>query len=189
MAAPIEHDTPRLRLMLWQDRHLAPFAAMNADPEVMRFFPAVQTAEQTRDMVDRWRAQFEAQGWSNWAVELKGSGEFIGFIGLSIPRHPLPFSPCVEIGWRLARPYWHKGYATEGAKACLGVGFEVLHLDEIVSFTAVANLPSRSVMERIGLVNTGRDFDHPALPKGSPLRRHCLYAIDRERWLRGSALG
>ena len=118
---------------------------------------------------------------ANYAVELKESGEFIGFIGLSIPRRPLPFSPCVEIGWRLARRFWGHGYATEGARASLTVGFEQLGLPEVVSFTALDNLPSRAVMKRIGMRNTGRDFDHPAIPEG-PLRRHCLYSITREQW-------
>jgi RimJ/RimL family protein N-acetyltransferase len=179
MSTIIEHQTERLRLVGWHERHIAPFAAMNADPDVMRFFPSTLTEAQTRAGVELWRAQFEEQGWSNWAVELKQTGEFIGFIGLSIPRRQLPFSPCVEIGWRLARRYWGHGYATEGARASLDVGFHQLALAEVVSFTALANLPSRRVMERIGMHNTGRDFDHPAVPEGSPLRRHCLYAISQ----------
>jgi RimJ/RimL family protein N-acetyltransferase len=187
MPDPIEFETQRLRLMAWQERHVAPFAAMNADPEVMRYFPATQTEEQSRASVEMWRAQFAERGWSNWAVELKQSGEFIGFIGLSIPRRQLPFSPCVEIGWRLARRFWGHGYATEGAKASLAVGFGQLELDEIVSFTALTNFPSRAVMERIGMRNTGRDFEHPALSEGSPLRRHCLYVINRAQWQSGDA--
>lgn len=182
MPAPIELETPRLRLLAWQDRHIAPFAALNADPDVMRHFPSTLTAEQTRAGVEVWRAQFAEQGWSNWAVELKGSGEFIGFVGLSVPRRQLPFSPCVEVGWRLARRFWGKGYATEAAKASLAVGFGQLGLAEIVSFTALCNRPSRAVMERIGMLDTARDFDHPAVPEGSPLRAHCLYAITREQW-------
>lgn len=179
---PIEHETARLRLVVWQERHVAPFAAMNADPEVMRYFPALQTEAQSRAAIEMWRAQFAEQGWSNWAVELKESGEFIGFIGLSVPRRQLPFSPCVEVGWRLARRFWGHGYATEGAEAALDVGFNRLGMAEIVSFTTLANRPSRAVMERIGMVDTGRDFDHPALAEDSPQRRHCLYAITREKF-------
>jgi len=182
MPDPIEFETQRLRLVAWQDRHIPPFAEMNADPEVMRYFPATLTEAQTRAGVEIWRTQFAERGWSNWAVELKHSGEFIGFVGLSIPRRQLPFSPCVEVGWRLARRFWGHGYATEGARACLAVGFDRLGLTEIVSFTALTNLPSRAVMERIGLRNTGLDFEHPAVPEGSPLRSHCLYAITREQW-------
>ncbi len=184
MPTAIEHETERLRLLTWQARHVAPFAAMGADPEVMRHFPALQTPQQAAASIDFWRAQFDAHGWSNWAVELKATGEFIGFIGLSIPRRQFPFSPCVEIGWRLARRHWHRGYATEGARGCLRVGFETLGLPEIVSFTALQNTPSRAVMERIGMVDSGCDFDHEGVPPGSPLRRHCLYRITRDRWLR-----
>jgi len=180
--ALIEFDTARLAFRVWQDRHRAPFAAMNADPEVMRHFPALLSAEQTNAGIDIWRQQFEQQGWSNWAVELRTTGEFIGFIGLSVPRRQLPFSPCVEIGWRLKRAAWGQGYATEGAAACLRIGFAQLGLDEIVSFTALTNRPSEAVMQRIGMRRAAADFDHPALPKGHALQRHCLYTISRAQW-------
>jgi len=179
---PIEHETERLRLVVWDERHIAPFAAINADAEVMRYFLAPQSAEQSRASVDAWADQFAAQGWSNWAVELKDTGEFIGFIGLSVPRRQLPFSPCVEIGWRLGRRFWRRGLATEGARSCLRVAFEQLALQEVVSFTALVNLPSRAVMERIGMRNAEQDFEHPALPAGHHLRPHCLYRITRGQW-------
>ena len=182
MPGLIELETERLRLLAWQERHIAPFAAMNADPEVMRFFASTLDEGQTRAGVEIWRAQFAERGWSNWAVELAESGEFIGFIGLSIPRRQLPFSPCVEVGWRLARRFWGRGYASEGARASIDAGFGRLGLLEIVSFTSLINAPSRAVMHRIGMHDTGRDFDHPAVPEGSPLRRHCLYAITRDEW-------
>jgi RimJ/RimL family protein N-acetyltransferase len=150
---------------------------MNADPQVMRYFPAVLTPQQSDAGIDIWLQQFAEQGWSNWAVELRATGEFIGFIGLSVPRRQLPFSPCVEVGWRLATTAWHQGYATEGARVCLRLGFERLGLTEIVSFTALLNRPSIAVMERIGMHNAGADFDHPALPAGHALARHCLYRI------------
>ncbi len=156
---------------------------MNADPEVMRYFPALLSAEQTNAGIDIWRQQFAERGWSNWAVELQDTGEFMGFIGLSVPRRQLPFSPCVEIGWRLKRAAWGRGYATEGAKACLRVGFDQLGLDEIVSFTSLTNLPSVAVMKRIGMINAHADFEHPAVPNGNPLRPHCLYMITREQWM------
>ena len=188
MATPaIEFNTARLAFRVWQDRHRAPFAAMNADPEVMRFFPALLSAEQTNAGVDLWCQQFAEQGWSNWAVELQDTGEFVGFIGLSVPRRQLPFSPCVEIGWRLKRSAWGRGYATEGAKACLRVGFDQLGLEEIVSFTTLTNLPSVAVMKRIGMSNAHADFEHPAVPEGSPLRLHCLYRITRAQWMRRDA--
>ena len=154
---------------------------MNADPAVMEFFPALQSREASDASISAWQSQLETQGWSNWAVELRESGEFIGFIGLSVPRRVLPFSPCIEIGWRLARDSWGHGYATEGAKACLRVGFERIGLPEIVSFTAIHNLRSRAVMERIGMLNADQDFEHPAVPEGHALRLHCLYRINRNQ--------
>ncbi len=179
---PIEFNTQRLAFRMWQDRHRAPFAAMNADADVMRYFPALMTAEQTNAGVDACCLQFLERGWGNWAVELFDSGEFIGFIGLSIPRRQLPFSPCVEIGWRLKKTAWGHGYATEGASACLQLGFEQLHLNEIVSFTALVNLRSIAVMERIGMINCQSNFEHPAVPEGHSLRPHCLYKITRSQW-------
>jgi RimJ/RimL family protein N-acetyltransferase len=184
MPQSIEFDTERLRLRQWRDADREPFAAMNADAEVMRFFPATLTREASDRSVDLWHSEIAGRGWSNWAVELKASGEFIGFIGLTVPWRKLPFTPCVEIGWRLARAHWQRGYATEGARAALRVGFTQLALEEIVSFTAVVNLPSRAVMERIGMANADQDFEHPALAEGSPLRPHCLYRLARARWQR-----
>ena len=155
---------------------------MNADPEVMRYFPALLSTEQTNAGIDIWRQQFTEKGWSNWAVELQDTGEFIGFIGLSVPRRQLPFSPCVEIGWRLKKAAWGRGYATEGAKECLRVGFEQLGLEDIVSFTTLTNLPSVAVMKCIGMSDTQANFEHPAVPEGSSLRPHCLYKITRAQW-------
>jgi len=182
MPPPIEFDTERLRLRQWRASDREPLAAMNADAEVMRFFPSTLTREASDRSVDLWQREIAGRGWSNWAVELKASGEFIGFIGLTVPWRKLPFTPCVEIGWRLSRAHWRRGYATEGARAVLRVGFTQVGLDEIVSFTAVVNLPSRAVMERIGMADAREDFDHPALAEGSPLRRHCLYRLSCARW-------
>ncbi len=180
---PIELSTERLALRVWREEHRAPFAAMGSDPEVMRHFPALLTAAQSDASIDAWRAELAARGWSNWAVELRSTGEFIGFVGLSVPRRQLPFCPCVEIGWRLKRSAWGHGYATEGGKACLRVGFERLGLDEVVSFTARTNRRSIAVMARIGLHDAKADFDHPACPEGHPLRPHVLYRITRAQWL------
>jgi RimJ/RimL family protein N-acetyltransferase len=110
---------------------------------------------------------------------MKETGEFIGYVGLTIPRHLLPFTPCVEIGWRLARAYWGRGFATEAAKEVVRVAFENLGLAEIVSFTSVLNVRSRGVMERLGMIDSREDFDHPSVPQGSELRRHCLYRLSR----------
>lgn len=146
----------------------------------MRFMPATMTAEESRAMVGRIRADFDAHGFGIWAVEAPGVAAFIGFIGLQRPTFHAHFTPCVEIGWRLSPAFWGKGYATEGARAALRFGFEDLNLDQIVSLTVLANKPSWSVMERIGMTrDPGEDFDHPRLPEGHPLRRHILYRINR----------
>jgi RimJ/RimL family protein N-acetyltransferase len=168
----------------WRASDREPFAALNADPEVMRHFPAPLSRAASDASIDAWRERFARQGWSNGAVELAATGTFVGFVGLSVPRRTLPCSPCVEIGWRLARAHWGRGYATEAARAALAAGFERIGLDAIVSFTALGNAPSRRVMERIGMADTGRDFEHPGVPEGHPLRMHCLYAIAREDWRR-----
>jgi len=175
--------TERLLLRGWRDDDVAPFLALCTDPEVMRYFPAVMTLEQVEEFVDRHRRLLEEGQPGLFAVDLADSGELIGFVGLAVPQHPLPFQPCVEIGWRLARPAWGNGYATEAARASLRHGFEALGLDEVVSFTAVVNVPSQQVMRRIGMHRDPReDFDHPALPRGHELSRHVLYRIGAREW-------
>lgn len=174
--------TARLLLRPWKDKDRPAYAAMNQDPEVMRFFPALQSREMSDRAIDAWNAELDTRGWSNWAVEILGTGRFIGFIGLTVPKRVLPFSPCVELGYRLCRDSWGHGYATEGAVAALRFGFEQAGLHEIVSFTAKLNLPSQAVMRRAGLRNTGQDFEHPAVPEGHALRPHCLYRATRDTW-------
>ena len=182
ISAIVECETPRLYLRQWRESDRAPFAALNSDPVVMEFFPALVSRESSDASIDEWQLQFAERGWSNWAVEVKETRAFAGFVGLSIPRRVLPFSPCVEIGWRLARSHWNRGFATEAARGALSVGFERLALAEIVSFTSALNLRSRAVMERIGMHNAHQDFEHPGAPEGSPLRVHCLYRMSREQW-------
>lgn len=182
MPGPIEPDTPRLRLRQWRDDDLTPFAALNAAPDVMAHFPAPLQRQESDALARRCQALIAERGWGFWAAELEESGAFIGFVGLHAPLAELPFAPCVEVGWRLARAHWGRGLASEAARAALKVGFERLGLAEIVSFTAIGNLRSRAVMERIGMRRTNEDFDHPAVPSGSPLRAHCLYRLDRESW-------
>src|SRR4030095_14220666 len=177
MASIIEVDTPRLKLRQWRESDREPFAAMNADPAVMEFFESTQSRANSDASITTWQAQFVAQGWSNWALELREPREFIAFTGLSVPRRTFVFSPCVEVGWRLARKAWGKGLATEAARASLKVAFERLLLSEVVSFTAVGNLRSRAVMERIGMHNTNQDFEHPGITEGHPLCLHCLCRI------------
>lgn len=182
-AGPIELQTERLHLRQWRDDDVAHFAAMNADPCVMEHFPALQSHETSAAAVTRWSARIAERGWGLWALELRRTGEFIGFAGLEAPAPAFPFSPCVEIGWRLAFARWGRGYATEAAKASLGIGFETLGLDEIVSFTAVGNRRSRAVMERLGMTEETQTFENPNVPVGSPVREHCRYRLKRSAWL------
>jgi RimJ/RimL family protein N-acetyltransferase len=174
-----------LKLRSWQPRDLAPYAALSADPEVMAFYPAPQTPAQAQASIEHWLRHEALYGFSNWAIELaasgEGIGECIGFCGLTVPvRRTLPFMPCVEIGWRLARAHWGRGYATEAAHAAVAIGFDRFGLNQIVSFTATVNLRSQAVMQRLGMRrDVPGEFDHPALPPGHPLERHVLYRLDR----------
>ena len=179
MAELIEFETKRLRLRQWNPTDSEPFAALNSDPRVMEFFPAMLTSAESDAMADRCQSFIEERGWGFWAVESKATHDFIGFVGLHIPSAELPFSPCVEIGWRLAHQYWGKGFATEAASGALRVGFEVLRLPEIVSFTTINNRRSRAVMERLGMQESGT-FEHYKVPKASALRPHCLYRLARQ---------
>src|SRR5262245_4544820 len=168
--------TPRLHLRLWRDADLPAFAAMNADPRVMEFFPRLMNRDESDARAAQIRDHFVRHGFRLWAVEVLGLAEFIGFVGLSVPQFEAHFTPCVEIGWRLAYDHWGHGYATEAARAVLEIGFRRLGLEEIVSFTVPANRRSRAVMERIGMTRSpSDDFDHPILSDNHPLRRHVLY--------------
>jgi ribosomal-protein-alanine N-acetyltransferase len=151
---------------------------MNADPEVMEHFPEPLTRRQSDELLEQIEAGFAESGFWLWALEVRASGEFIGFTGLAAPEFEAHFTPAVEVGWRLVRSAWGNGYATEAALAALAFGFEVVGLEEIVSFTTVANLRSRAVMERIGMSHDpADDFDHPGLPVGHPQRPHALYRV------------
>lgn len=175
---PRELRTERLHLRRWRPADRGPFAEMNADPRVMEFFPAVLSRQQSDELAERIEQNFERQGFGLWAVEVPGVTEFAGFIGLAIPRFEAHFTPCVEIGWRLAAPYWGRGYATDGARAAVEFAFGPLALNEIVSMTTVTNVRSRRVMEKLGMTRTpADDFDHPLLADGHPLRRHVLYRL------------
>ncbi|OVZ96285.1 N-acetyltransferase [Yersinia sp. 2105 StPb PI] len=178
----IEIDTARLCLRQWCLSDRAPFAALNADKRVMEFFPTTLTRSESDAMADRCQQLIAQRGWGLWAVELKATGQFVGALGLHIPTAKLPFSPCVEIGWRLAYSFWGQGLATEAAFAALAVGFEQLKLAEIVSFTALINLRSQAVMKRIGMARVPGSFPHPNVNSDSPLSEHCWYRISREQW-------
>jgi len=164
----------QITLRQWRDPDLEPYAAMNADPEVMRYFPSLLSREQSEASLRRQRSLIEQGGWGLWALDVDGT--FAGFIGLAIPGFEAPFMPCVEVGWRLRREYWGRGLAYRGALQALQYGFNTLRLPEIVSFTAAVNAPSQRLMARLGFVHdAARDFEHPAIPEGHELRRHVLY--------------
>ena len=147
---------------------------MNADPEVMRLFVAPYSRAQSDAMVDNAERQFEERGYGLWAVEIPGEAPFIGDVGLWAH----PYFPTPEIGWRLDKAYWHRGYATEAARAAIADGFDRIGLTEIISFTSPLNVASIRVMERLGMTHDpADDFDHPNVPEGHPLRRHVLYRL------------
>jgi RimJ/RimL family protein N-acetyltransferase len=172
--------TPRLTLRRWRPEDREPFAMLNADPAVMEHFPATLDRAASDALIESIEAGFERHGFGLWALEPREGGELLGFAGLAVPAFEAHFTPAVEIGWRLARPAWGYGYATEAAGAALAFGFEQAGLAEVVSFTAVGNALSRAVMERLGMTHDpAEDFDHPSLPSGHPLERHVLYRLPR----------
>jgi RimJ/RimL family protein N-acetyltransferase len=178
-----ELRTPRLVLRQWRESDLEPFALLNADPEVMHHFPTPLTRAQSHELAGRARTRIAERGWGLWALEVVEGASFAGFVGLAEPRFEAHFTPAMEVGWRLARAYWGNGYATEGARAAVRFGFEELRLDEIVSFTTVANERSRKVMERLGMTHDSNDdFDHPLLAHDDPIRPHVLYRLPRAIW-------
>ena len=178
MTLPTEIRTDRLLLRRWRDADREPFAALNADPRVMEFFPQLLSREETDAACERIAAHFAKHGFGMWAVEVPGVAPFVGFVGLAVPRFEAHFTPCVEIGWRLAHEYWNRGYATEGARAALKFGFEQVGLDEILSFTVPDNLRSRHVMKKVGMRYSAQDdFDHPLIAPDHPRRRHVMYRL------------
>jgi RimJ/RimL family protein N-acetyltransferase len=175
--------TKRLILRDWKAADREPFAQINADPRVMEYLGEPLSREQSDGVVDRIEAHFRTRGLGLCAAELAETGEFIGFIGLAVPTFEAAFTPCVEIGWRLAAEYWGQGLAIEGAREMARFAFEELKLLELVSMTAVENERSRRVMEKLGMTrDPAEDFDHPKLPAGHPLRRHVLYRLSGEKW-------
>jgi RimJ/RimL family protein N-acetyltransferase len=175
--------TARLILRPWRQEDRAPFAALNADPQVMEHFPGCLDRTRSDEVAAKISERLLERGFGFWAAEAPGVSEFIGFIGLSRPMFQTHFTPCVEIGWRLARQYWGHGYATEGACASLRFAFEQLQLDEVVSYTVPGNWRSRRVMDRLGMTHTPADnFEHPEVPIGHPIRPHVLYRLRRIDW-------
>jgi ribosomal-protein-alanine N-acetyltransferase len=190
MDAAAQLSTPRLRLRRWRAGDRAPYAELNADPEVREYFPEQLTRKQSDAQIDCFEEHFVAHGFGMWALERRHGGEFIGFTGMDLATYDAHFAPAVEIGWRLARPAWGHGYATEAALAVLAFGFTELELNEIVACTTPTNTRSRAVMERIAMTRDPReDFDHPEVAAGHPLCRHVLYRLSTADWRRVRAPG
>jgi len=181
-------ETERLILRTWKKEDTDPYFQINQDPKVIEYFPGLQDRETTKNFITKVNNHFDKHGYSLYATVRKDTNEFIGFIGLLIADFEAHFTQATEIGWRLSSKRWGKGFATEGAKAVLDYAFKELEIPEIVSFTAEGNAKSIKVMQKIGLQhNAGNDFDHPKLDDASPLKRHVLYRLTREDYLRGLA--
>lgn len=169
--------TPRLELRQWLDSDYQPFAALNADPQVMEFFLGTLSSAQSNELLDRLRGHIAEEGWGFWAVVERDSGRFVGFTGIK-SSEDTPRGPAVEVGWRLAPEFWGKGYATEAANASLLFAFEILNLKEVISFTPVHNQRSKAVMNRLGMSQKDSNFMHPRVPIDSPIREHVLFCIE-----------
>lgn len=177
-----EIKTKRLLMRQWRDEDLFDFWLLNSDPEVMAYLPGIPSEEDSNILAEKIIKLITKNGWGFWAIETLNDNTFIGFVGLNEPKYELPVNPCVEVGWRLARKYWGNGYATEAGSASLDFAFNNLNVNEIYSFTSVANNKSQAVMERLDMKNTYSNFNHPTIPDDSPYREHVLYRIDKENW-------
>ncbi|KHD08019.1 GCN5 family acetyltransferase [Candidatus Thiomargarita nelsonii] len=182
MTKIVELKTNQLLLRQWQKEDFPLFAKINYDSVVMEYYPSVLSEDESNAMAHKFESLISERSWGFWAVELIDENKFIGFVGLHKPTYELPVTPCIEIGWRLAKEYWGKGYATEAARVALKFAFEELGLNEVYSFTSVSNKKSWSVMVRLGMQNTGANFEHPIIPESHPLREHVLYKITKAQW-------
>ena len=182
MASVRRIETPRLVLREWRGEDADSWAKLNADPRVMEFYPSVWDRKRSDESARKISAYLEQNGWGLWAVEVKETGAFAGFIGIQEVPYEVPFTPPREIGWRLAYEYWGKGYAPEGARAALDFAFNKLGWDEVVAMTSLLNLRSQRVMQKLGMTrDAADDFDHPNIEPGHRLRRHLLYRIRKPR--------
>ncbi|OUS29048.1 GNAT family N-acetyltransferase [Gammaproteobacteria bacterium 45_16_T64] len=178
----MELCTDRLLLRQWKDDDFAVFAKMNADPQVMEYYPETLGTEASNAMAQKIQGLLSERSWGFWAVETLKDHQFIGFVGLHKPSYDLPVTPCVEIGWRLGKEFWGNGYATEAGSECLRFAFDELDLNEVFSFTSITNTKSSAVMERLGMINTQENFEHPIIPENHPLREHVLFKITQAQW-------
>ncbi len=183
MATGFVLRTDRLILRSWRESDLEPFAALNADPRVMEFFPKTLSRDESDVTVARISRHIDEHGFGLWAIEAPNRAPFIGFVGVCIPSFEAAFTPCVEVGWRIDVEHWEHGYAIEAAAAAVNDAFARFGFAEILSFTVPQNQRSRRVMEKLGMTRSpADDFDHPNLPEGHPFRRHVLYRLSRAAW-------
>ena len=175
MVAP-QINTKRLVLRHWRSEDFPLFAQMNSDPRVMEYFHKILTPDESNQLAQKFQQELEEKKYGLWAVQVKDGASFIGFVGLHYQDFEAPFTPCIEIGWRLAHPYWGNGYAYEAASKVLIYAMETLKLSEVVAFTLPSNTPSRKLMEKLGMTYDPKDdFENTKLPKGHPMRPHVLY--------------
>ncbi|WP_420421959.1 GNAT family N-acetyltransferase [Simkania sp.] len=173
-------ETKRLLLRHWKTEDLLLFAEMNADPPVMEYFHKMLSPDESNQLAQKFQRELEEKEYGLWAVEVKNETSFIGFVGLHLQAFEAHFTPCIEIGWRLAHQYWGKGYAYEAASKVLAYAFETLKLEEIVAFTLPSNTPSRKLMEKLGMTYDPKDdFENSKLPQGHPMRPHVLYRMKK----------
>ena len=180
--------TERLILRQWRADDRPLFAAINADPQVMEYFPSTLTRAQSDALVDRIINGINVSGWGFWAAERIDTAEFIGFVGINYSADGLPFAPCVDIGWRLGRQHWGQGFATEAAHGAMAYAFTHANLDRLVSMTPLANTASERVMQKLGMIKQQKTFLHPKVAQGHLLQEHVLYDLNRDQW-RSNGLG
>lgn len=176
-------STERLIMREWRNSDIPSLYQMVSDPDVMEFFPSVLSETEAQDFLKAIQDRMNQNGWGMWACELKATQEVIGFVGLNIPKDDFYFNPCVEIGWRLRKKFWHQGLAQEAAKEALKFGFTELNLDKIVAFTTVTNFSSQTLMTRLNMIKNPQHFNHPRLAEDHPLAEHVLYELTKDSWL------
>ena len=176
-------QSDRLILRQWTEEDFSPFAKICADKDVMHFFPKTLTEQESHDMARKVQSLIDSRGWGFWAVEIPNEAKFIGCVGLNVPKESMPFAKNVEIGWRLAKDFWGNGYATEAAKEVLRYAFVELNLNEVISFAPLGNKASQHIMMKIGMSDTGNNFNHPELDASHPQSEHVLYKINKSQWL------
>ena len=183
MSNSYQLETARVVLRQWRSEDYAEFASMNADPDVMRYFPSLLSRKESDALTKKIDNLIAKKGWGFWVAQRKSDNAFIGLVGLN-QADDLPVANCMEVGWRLAKAYWGKGYATEAATAALYFAFSILEQDQVAAFTTIENSPSRNVMSRLGMENREENFLHPRVSESTGPKEHVYYEISREKFYR-----